>query len=407
MSYIADLHIHSRYSRACSKDLNIPNLALWAKYKGINLLGTGDCLHPQWLKELQKDLEGGETGLYSYQDVRFLLTTEVALLYSDGGKFRRIHLLVFFPSFKSVEKLQQELIKRGVNVSYDGRPAMGLSVIEFCKMVFECAPKALIIPAHIWTPWFGLFGSNSGFDFFQECFKEFSNNIYAIETGLSSEPLMNWRVSDLDNKAILSFSDAHSLPRLGREATVFKGNLSYDELADDIKKQNILETIEFYPEEGKYHYSGHRDCNISFSPDEVSKKGETCPVCKKRLTIGVMERVSFLATRTVGDLEIEKENGLIKSKFFPNRPPFRMLVQLEEIISQSLEAGVKSKKVQFEYLKLVSNLDNEISILTKTSLNSIATISGEKIAEGIKRVRAGELAIEPGFDNTYGKVNIF
>ncbi|MDD2822507.1 MAG: endonuclease Q family protein [Candidatus Daviesbacteria bacterium] len=407
MAYVADLHLHSRFSRACSPQLNIPNLSKWAKFKGIDLLGTADFLHPVWFAELKKDLREWGNGLYQHNGVKFLLSTEISCIYTEGGKCRRIHLVIFLPSFESVSKLSAELIKRKVNLASDGRPITGLSVKQICEIVFGVDKSAIIIPAHIWTPWFSLFGSESGFDFFKECFGEFSDSIYAVETGLSSEPEMNWRVADLDNKSIVSFSDAHSLPNIGREVTLFKGDLGYSNLLSDLKTQNIVGTIEFFPEEGKYHWSGHRNCNVIASPEDIRKNGETCPKCGKRLTIGVAERVEKLASRSVADLDLETIDGVIKSKKYPNRPGFRMLVGLEKIIAEALGQSVGTQKVRNEYDKLVMNLDPELKILTKTSLDLIKLYSGEKIAEGVDRVRQGKLSIKPGYDNTYGVINIW
>lgn len=814
MAYVADLHIHSRFSRACSQELNIPNLAHWSKLKGIDLTGTGDFLHPLWFAELKHKLIESPTGIHTFEGHKFLLTNEISCIYSDKGKVRRIHILVFLPSFDAVAKLSQELIKRGVNLSSDGRPILGMSARALCEIIFSLEPKAIIIPAHCilpdtlihteegmkpiadikigdlvythenrkrkvleiikhnhtgrlfkiqpwyfapgleatgehpflafktkrclstgdkclptkahkkvckhrlfekykpewikaedlesgdilvyprftnttpmpmfpmeqvlnrqaiegliytggtrgrifesnlridenfcrligyylaegwvtakaevgfcfnskeihfiedvkilmekvfgithsriykrpnskgteiifaskiiselfakifytktplraqnktvpdwilhlptnfqaqillgwwrgdagytssrslmnqikviclrlglipsiglhtakdhnlnyhaniqgrvikatsdmfhfsylaffedkfnllsdpifvsskrklsrkhgwidrdyiyipirkvtskefrgevfnleveedhsyitefaavhncWTPWFSLFGSQSGYDFFKECFGEFSDQVFAIETGLSSEPAMNWRISDLDQKSIVSFSDSHSLPRLGREVTIFKGNCTFDELRDDLINQNIHGTIEFFPEEGKYHYSGHRNCNVVLDPVELKKQGEICPKCKRRLTIGVMTRVEELATRSQEELKLKKENGVTKSDSFPNRPGFRMLVALDQIIAESLGvASVSSQKVKDMYIKLVTNIDNELKILTKTPLDLISMVAGEKIAEGVARVREAKLSIEPGFDNTYGKVKIW
>lgn len=407
MPYVADLHIHSRFSRACSPQLTIPNLAKWANYKGIDLVGTGDFLHPLWLSEIKHNLVSRPDGLFELSGTKFLLTTEVACIYSDKGRVRRIHIIIALPTIDDVEKLSQALVQKGVNLSSDGRPIMGLSSEALSEIVFKICPRAIIIPAHIWTPWFSLYGSNSGYDFFKECFGQFSDQIYAIETGLSSEPAMNWRIADLDSKTICSFSDPHSLPRLARECTMFKGHLSYDELLDDLKNDNLVGTIEFFPEEGKYHYSGHRNCNIVFSPEELAKNGEICPVCHQKLTIGVMQRIEDLATRSVADLKLNSENGIITSQTFPSRPGFRMLVQLEEIVAEAMNATVSSVKVKAEYERLVTTLDNELKILTKVPLDMISMVAGERLAEGISRVRQGKIHIEPGFDNTYGKVTIW
>lgn len=407
MAYVADLHIHSRFSRACSPSLNIPNLSKWAKFKGIDLLGTGDFLHPLWFVELKKDLKDLGNGLYGFEETKFVFSTEVSCIYSEGGKLRRIHTLIILPSLESAAKLAESLGKKGAKLASDGRPILGMSSKLLCEIVFKVEPDAIIIPAHIWTPWFSLYGSNSGYDSFTECFGEFSDEIFAIETGLSSEPAMNWRIKDLDKKSIVSFSDLHSLPRLGREVTIIGGHASFKELRNDLQSQNIIGTIEFFPEEGKYHYSGHRNCNVILGPEELKKNGVICPVCKRQLTIGVMQRIEDLATRSNQELGIKNQGGVTTSEKFPDRAGFRMLVQLEEIIAEVFGVDPKSQKVQKEYERLVTTLDTELKILTKTSIDLISMTAGEKIAEGVKRVREGKLKIEPGFDNTYGKVKIF
>lgn len=405
MAFVADLHIHSRFSRACSSALNIPNLSKWAKLKGINLMGTGDCLHPLWQAELKKDLKE-INGVYEYDGVKFLPTVEVACIYSEGGRVRRIHIVIILPSLESAEKLAQALTKRGINIISDGRPMMGMSSRELCEIVFKIEPEALIVPAHIWTPWFSLFGSESGYDKFEDCFGEFSDQIYAVETGLSSEPAMNWRVSQLDNKSIVSFSDAHSLPRLGREVTIFSGDLSFNGLRNSLKNQKIIGTIEFFPEEGKYHYSGHRNCGIVYDSKQLKEKGEICPVCKRKLTLGVLKRVEDLADRKEEDLRLKIDEGVTKSEKL-DKPGFRMLVQLEEIIAESMHSTVSSQKVKDEYFRLVTTLAPELKILTKMPIEDIAKAGGEKLAEGVKRVREGKLSIKPGYDNTYGIVKIW
>ncbi len=396
MAYVADLHIHSRFAYATSKDLDIPTLVHWAKIKGIDLLGTGDCLHPEWRAEFKKMLRDQGDGLFIYDGIRFVLSTEVSCIYNDGGKQRRIHILMYFPNLDVVEKFVAELEARHVNLKADGRPIMGLSVQELCRLAFQTSPRIMIIPAHAWTPWFGMYGSKSGYDFWKQCFGEFSDKIYAIETGLSSDPTMNWRVAELDGKSIVSFSDAHSAPNLGRELTIFRGNLSYDELVEDIKTGNIAGTVEFFPEEGKYHYSGHRLCGIVYDSEQLRQSGQICPVCHKALTIGVMERVEELATRPEDAPDLGK-----------GRPPFQKLVGLEKIIGDALGVGPKTKKVQNEYHKLTSQLGNELFILTKASEKAISSFAGPKVAEGVMRVRNGDLTIEPGFDNSYGKITIF
>ncbi len=407
MAYVADLHTHSRFARACSRELNIPNLAKWASFKGIDVVGTGDGLHPLWQAELKSVLKNFKDGVYVYQDTKFVITVEVACIYSEDGKQYRIHIILMLPSLDSAAKLSEALTKQGKNLASDGRPILGMSAKQLCESVFKVEPQAIIIPAHIWTPWFGLFGANSGYDKFTDCFGEFSGQIFGIETGLSSEPAMNWRVGQLDDKSIVSFSDLHSLPRLGREATIFGGEPTFAGLRSALKTQNIIGTIEFFPEEGKYHYSGHRNCGVVYDPRELKEKGKICPVCKRPLTVGVMQRVEDLATRTQEELEAFKDSGVIKSKALPKRPGFRMLVQLEEILAEALNSTVASQKVKSEYERLVTTLDSELKILTKTQLELIAMAAGERVAEGVKKVREGDIHIEPGFDNTYGVVKIW
>lgn len=398
---------------ACSKQLNLTNLAKWSNLKGIGLIGTGDFLHPLYFSEIKSQLRDRGDGILTLieedptsKGAKFLLTTEVACIYSDGGKVKRIHLLIFLPDLKSVEALSKALLARGARLSSDGRPILGMSSEALCGIVFATCPKAIIIPAHIYTPWFSLYGANSGYDFLAECFKGFTKEIFAVETGISSNPAMNWRIADLDTVSIVSFSDPHSLPRIGREATVFAGNLSFDELRDDLKNQNLARTIEFYPEYGKYHFSGHRKCHVSLTPAQVKKQGMICPICHKNLTPGVAQRIEELATRSQDDLEIYKEGIITKSKLFPERPGFTMLVQLEDIIAEVLGSNVSSQKVKNEYLRLVTTLGNELSILTSLSPSEMKVVAGETLTNAILRARAGKVSITPGFDNSYGTVRI-
>ena len=394
--YVADLHIHSRFSRACSPQLNIPNLVEWAKLKGINLLGTGDFLHPLWLTELKANLKEDGSGLMIYQDqsVKFVLSVEVSSIYSHKGRVRRVHNLVLLPSFEAADKFQKALLAKHATLASDGRPIVGISSKDLLAMALEVDPKALFIPAHIWTPWFGVFGSESGYDSLKDCFEDLENKVYAIETGLSSDPSMNWRVAELDDRSILSFSDAHSLPNLGREATVMDGEFTYDGLYQAIKNQTISGTIEFYPEEGKYHYTGHRNCEVKLNPDEEIKNGVICPKCGKGLTVGVMSRVEKLATRGAEEI-------------ISNRPKYKMLVPLNQIIAEALNTAKTSQKVINEYKKLAENLGGEIKILTKVDLKDIEKLSGPKIAEGVDRMRQGKLVIDPGYDGVYGVVKIW
>jgi len=405
MKIIADLHIHSKYSRACSGQLVLPEIDKYCEMKGVDIVATGDFTHPEWFKSLKEELVEKESGLYGLKankdsKVRFLCSTEISCIYSKGGKVRRLHICILAPNLKVVEKINLALDKIG-NIKSDGRPILGLDAKELARIVLGIDEKCMIIPAHIWTPWFAMFGSKSGFDSIEECYEELSNKIYAIETGLSSDPQMNWRVKNLDRVSIVSSSDAHSLPNIAREANVFEiDKLSYDEICRIIKDKNpkeFLETIEFYPEEGMYHFDGHRDCKISFSPSETKKQKNICPVCKKLLTIGVMNRVDELA-------DAKRSEDYIDS----NRVPFKKLIELDKIIAEAL--GIKSrnsKQVQEEYLNLIKNFGTEFEILLNVDYESLKEKTLPQIAEGIKRVREGKVHIQPGFDGQYGVIKIF
>ncbi|MBM3205435.1 hypothetical protein FJZ41_01115, partial [Candidatus Shapirobacteria bacterium] len=344
MEIIADLHLHSKYSRAVSQNMVVSQIALWAGKKGIRLVGSGDFTHPLWLRELKENLKEVSFGLYALKSQEkeinnsqslkkeaplFLLTTEIASIYSQEGKSHRIHNLIFAPDFKTVEEINLKLRSREVNLFSDGRPITGLSSQAICELVLSVNKDCLVIPAHIWTPWFSLYGSNSGFDSLKECFGEFAPQIKAIETGLSSDPAMNWRIEELDGKSILSFSDAHSPQKLGREATVFEvskeNKLDYEQIKKAIANQQIAYTIEFYPEEGKYHWSGHRTCQVKQSPPETARLGTTCPVCGRRLTVGVMHRVEQLARRSAEEVVVSRDHWV---KSTADRPPYVMSVPL-------------------------------------------------------------------------------
>lgn len=414
MSYIADLHTHSRFARACSPALNVSNLSLWAKLKGINLLGTGDFLHPLWLAELKRDLKEDGSGFLSQkgesgkgQGVKFILTVEIASIYSEKNRGRRVHNIVVLPSFAAVDKLQKALLSKGAKLGSDGRPIVGIPSKNLLQIVLEADDKALFIPAHVWTPWFGVFGSKSGYDSLQECFEDLTAYVYGIETGISSDPAMNWRIKELDQKSIVSFSDAHSLPNLGREATILDGEFTYEGLWKAIKEQKVAGTIEFYPEHGKYHYTGHRNCHVRYSPSETKRNGTVCPKCGRELTVGVMERVEALATRNNGQLKIDNEQGIIKSRAFPEKPGFRKLVPLMQIIAESIHSTVASQKVQDEYKKLTDNLGGEIKILSEVDGAEIAKLSGSRLAEGVLKARKGDIVIDPGYDGEYGVVKIW
>ncbi len=403
MKIIADLQIHSKYSRATSSQMVIEELAKWAKLKGIKVMGTGDFTHPFWLRELKDKLKPAEPGLFVSKDdlvleaeaTRFMLTAETSHIYTKNNQVRRIHLLIWAPSFEAVEKINQQLVLRGANLSSDGRPIMGINAKELLKIVLDVDESAMVIPAHIWTPWFSVFGSMSGFDSLEECFEEMTPQIHAIETGLSSSPAMNWRLSQLDKVAIVSNSDSHSLQKIGREANVFDTELSYNGIVEAVKSKNpqkFLYTIEFFPEEGKYHYDGHRNCKYSVNPSE--SKSDVCPVCGRKMTIGVLHRVEELADRPVGYTQ-------------PNVIPFKNLVPLNEIVAESFGVGVASKKVKEEYQKLIGKIGSEFKVLLDASESELKAATLAEVVEGIIRVREGRLHIEPGYDGEYGKIKIF
>ena len=402
MKHIADFHIHSKYARATSKDMNIEELDKWAKIKGVTVLGTGDFTHPAWFRELKEKLEPAEPGLFKYKKAgesiptRFLLTVEVSSIYTKKGKVRKIHTIIFAPSFEVADKINTQLGWIG-NLKADGRPILGLDVKELARIVFDASQDCLLVPAHAWTPWFSIFGSKSGFDSLDECFEEYAPYIYAIETGLSSDPLMNWRISALDRIALISNSDCHSPSRIGREANVFDIELSYLGIVDAIRTKDpakFLHTIEFYPEEGKYHYDGHRVCRFSSSPEETKKIGGLCPQCKRPLTIGVFNRVEELADRPLGFRP-------------PNAIPFKNLIPLDEIIGDVLGVGAASKAVKKEYNDLIKQFGNELAILLDVSREDLGRAANPEIAEGVMRVREGRVEIKPGYDGEYGKIKIF
>ncbi len=411
MQFIADLHIHSKYSRAVSKKMVPEELDRWADDKGVLVMGTGDFTHPGWFRELKQKLEPAEKGLFrlkkeyklptikgTFADTRFMLSVEISGIYSKNGKCRRVHNIVFVPDFETAEKINIQLGLIG-NLASDGRPILGLDSEKLAKIVFDANPEAVIVPAHVWTPWFSVFGSMSGFDSLEECFGVYAKNIFAIETGLSSDPPMNWRIKALDNIALISNSDSHSLSRIGREANVFNTELSYKGIMDAIKsrdKKKFLYTIEFFPEEGKYHYDGHRDCKVSFSPVETKKHKNLCPKCGKTFVIGVMNRVDQLADK-------KRPEGYKDAK----RVPFKNLITLDSIIGEVLDVGKATKSVMKEYEKLIKTFKSEFSILTDIPVKEIALASKPEIAEGVKRMREGKLTIKPGYDGEFGVVKIF
>ncbi len=392
MNIISDLHLHGRYAQACSKNTTIELLSKYAKIKGIDLLGTGDAQHPKWNLELKKELTNNGEGIFiSKQGTNFVLTTEISFAYSQGGKGRRIHLVVWLPDFEILTQFSEFLLSKG-RIDYDGRPIFGMSCIEFVDECMKISRDIEIIPAHAWTPWFGVFGSKSGFDCLKECFEEKTKHIHSIETGISSDPAMNWRLPELDNYAILSFSDAHSFwPwRLGREATIFEMNkLSYLELIKAVRENKVVETIEFFPEEGKYHYDGHKDCKVVLSPQDAIKQKNLCSICAKPLTIGVAHRIEELAKREQG----------FKPK---NAKPFRNLIPLAEVIAGAIKQNVTSKKVMPLYDKLIEKFGSEFNILLNVKDDEITKFCDKKIAEYIIKNRHQKIKFHPGYDGEYG-----
>jgi uncharacterized protein (TIGR00375 family) len=394
--FVADFHIHSRYSRATSKTLTVDELAKWAKIKGIGVLGTGDFTHPLWLQELKDTLRQTGRGLFEHQDVHFMLTSEVNTLFYKEGKAHQIHHVLLAPSFEAVERLNRELEPFG-NLSFDGRPTFQMEAWRLVDLILGIEPRCLVVPAHAWTPWFALFGSSSGFDSVEECFEHQAKNITVLETGLSSDPAMNWRLKALDRYTLISNSDSHSARRIGREANVFDCEQDYDTIVNALKtkdRSRFLYTLEFFPEEGKYHFDGHRKCGIRFSPGETKRHGFRCPVCGRKVTVGVMHRVEALADRSDG----ATPEGAI---------PFKRIVALDAIIADALGVKVGTQTVEREYQNLIYKCGTEFNVLLDVQEEELRKVTSTKIAEGIIRMRQGQVAVEPGYDGEYGKVRIF
>ncbi|HSW80860.1 MAG TPA: endonuclease Q family protein [Candidatus Saccharimonas sp.] len=414
MEYVVDLHIHSRFSRATSKNCNLEGLYYWGKLKGINVIGTGDFTHPQWFAELREKLVPAELGLFKLKDelaapidatlppnvrgndIRFVPTVEIATIYKKGERVRKLHQLIVLPSFEAVSELNARLERIG-NLKADGRPILGLDSKELLRHMLEVEPRGLYVAAHIWTPWFGLFGSKSGFDSIGEAFDELAPEVRAIETGLSSDPGMNWRVANLDGRAIISNSDAHSPQKLGREATLVHSDLSYDGIIGGIKSndQRLVGTIEFFPEEGKYHLDGHRACNVKFTPAETEAARGLCPVCSKPLVVGVENRLNSLASRP--------------SDFLPAQPKkVEYIIPLAEIIAEL--RGTKSasgKGVTQDYHNVLGRLGDEFSVLRAVPTDAIHEAGFPLLAMAIDRLRRGEVVREAGYDGVYGTIKVF
>ena len=398
MFFYADLHIHSKYSRATSKSCNLEELALWARKKGLSLISTGDFTHPAWYNEIKEKLVPAGSGVFKLKDsdVKFLLSVEISTIYKKGDKTRKVHHIVFVPDFKSADNFRRKLAAIG-NISSDGRPILGLDSRDLLEIVLESGEGSYIIPAHIWTPWFSVLGSRSGFDSIKDCYGDLADHIFAVETGLSSDPEMNRRVSFLDKYRMVSNSDAHSPSKLAREATVFDTDVDYFAVSKALQTgKGYVGTVEFFPEEGKYHEDGHRKCNVCLSPEETVKLKNICPVCGKPLTIGVMHRVNELADRKAGNLIIPQTAGKVFS-----------LVPLEEILSEIMQTGVSSNAVSNAYENLIKKAGPELSILTEAPLEEITKYHSPLLGEAILRLRQGKVIRQAGYDGEYGTIKLF
>jgi len=412
MEVIADLHIHSHFSIATARDADLEHLDLWGRYKGVQVVGTGDCTHPQWLAELAAKLEPAAPGVYALKPglalplnlegpgweaaapVNFVITGEVSTIYKKGGKVRKVHLLLVLPDLSAAQKLSQRLGRLG-NVASDGRPILGLDARFVLDLVLSIDPQALVIPAHIWTPWFSVLGSKSGFDSLEECFEASTAYIHAVETGLSSDPAMNWRVSDLDRFVLVSNSDAHSPQKLGREANIFQVAPTYPDLARALRtREGFGGTIEFFPQEGKYHLDGHRNCGLRLEPEAANRLSGLCPHCKKPLTLGVMHRIQDLADRRDGARPAAAS-------------PFESLISLPGILAEVLGVNAASKKVRQAYFRLLEKLGPELEILRRVPLAAVAREGGILLAHGLDRMRRGEVHINGGYDGAYGEIRLF
>lgn len=413
MELIVDLHVHSHYSRATSKDSTLEGLYKWGKIKGIAVIGTGDFTHPGWFAELQEKLEPAEQGLFTLKKeiadkidaelpesvrgnlIRFVLTVEISNIYSKGGKVRKLHNLIVAPSFESVAAINARLNKIG-NLKADGRPILGLDSKDLLKISLETDKDNLFIPAHIWTPWFAMFGSKSGFDSIEEAFEELAPEIKAVETGLSSDPFMNWRLKQLQKVTIVSNSDAHSPPKLGREATVVNCKLEYDDIISALKTNDkrMVGTIEFFPQEGKYHFDGHKACDIRFTPEETKKHNGICPKCHKPLTVGVDFRVNEIADHP-------------ESYKPPRHKRVEYIIPLPEIIAEMKGVSTASKVTGEEYRKVIYTLGHEFEILRNIPLEEIKKSGFSDLAYAVDLMRKKEIHIEPGYDGVYGVIKIF
>ena len=415
-AYVADLHIHSKYSRACSRDLDLTNLAWWARRKGITLLGTGDFTHPAWHDHLREALRPAEPGLFRLdpqverdiarrlpprlasvveaEPVRFMLSVEISTIYKRDGRTRKVHHLIYLPDLDAVDRFNTRLGRVG-NLAADGRPILGLDSRDLLEITLAASPDGYLVPAHIWTPWFSALGSKSGFDAIEECYADLAEHIFAVETGLSSDPEMNWRVSSLDKYQLVSNSDAHSPPALAREATLLDTTLDYYAVRDALRTgDGLVGTIEFFPEEGKYHADGHRACGVNWQPRQTRAADGRCPECGRPLTVGVLSRVEDLADRPEGSPP-------------PRAKEVIHLVQLHQVLGEIHRVGPRSKTVENQVNTLVAALGPELDILTRAPLDEVGKVGGELLAEALRRLRRGEVRRTPGFDGEYGVIQLF
>jgi len=413
MEFIADLHLHSHFSRATAKNLTLENLYIWAQKKGVTLVGTGDFTHPGWIQELEEKLEPASPGLFKLKEkftapldaqipascknkVRFILQCEISSIYKKADRVRKNHNLIYFPDIKGVKTFNARLDKIG-NIASDGRPILGLDAEKLLEIMLDVSDEAFLIPAHIWTPWFSMLGSKSGFDTIEECFGVLSRHIFAVETGLSSDPPMNWRVADLDHVRLVASSDAHSPRYLGRNASLFNTGLSYYHVREALETGDLAKykgTIDMFPQEGKYHHDGHRKCGVSFDPVETLQHNGICPVCGKPLTLGVLYRVQALASRPHG--------------YTPShRQGYQSIIPLADILSEIFDVGPKTKKVNAFYERALETSGPELSILLKRSLGEIDALGIPLLTAAIEKMRTGKVDVAPGFDGEYGKVCLF
>ncbi|MGI9450396.1 MAG: endonuclease Q family protein, partial [Geminicoccaceae bacterium] len=414
MRFYADLHVHSKYSRATSKNADLEHLAYWAAKKGIALVGTGDFTHPAWISEIKEKLVPAEPGLFQLRPeieseirkrlpaacqtnpVRFMLEVEISTIYKKGEKTRKIHHLIYVPDLDAAERLITSLSRIG-NLKSDGRPILGLDSRDLLETTLQSGPNSYLIPAHIWTPWFAAMGSRSGFDSIADCYGDLADHIFAVETGLSSDPEMNWRVSSLDKYRLVSNSDAHSPIKLGREATAFDCELSYFAVKHALETgEGFVGTVEFFPDEGKYHLDGHRKCKVRLQPEETKRRDGRCPKCGKPLTVGVLHRVNELADRRPAEVKPPATAGDVTN-----------LVPLHEIISEIVGTGPKSKRVERGYQHLVTSLGSELDILNTIPIEDIRKADSTLLGEAISRLRHGDVIREGGYDGEYGVIRLF